>query len=221
MKINQINLFTNQLNEMISFYRDVLELNVINESAQTFTVEVGTTSLVFEQVEDSKPFYHFAMNIPENKFEEAKDWIQSKIQLNTENDSDEVFFETWNAHAIYFEDPSGNIVEFIARHNLNNAVNHRFSSDDLISISEIGVVVEKVIPFVRKLNERGIPNWKEDHEGLTPVGGEEGLFITVKEGRRFFFSQRKAVFFPLEVKVQGIGRFSFVKHDGNVTMTLK
>ncbi|WP_017186191.1 hypothetical protein [Alkalibacillus haloalkaliphilus] len=61
---------------------------------------------------------------------------------------------------------------------------HDFSSRDLINISEIGIVVDEVIPFVRKLNELGIPNWRDDREGLTPVGDENGLSITVKEGRR-------------------------------------
>ncbi|MDT8862351.1 ring-cleaving dioxygenase [Alkalihalobacillus sp. MEB130] len=219
MKFTKIELFTNKLKEMKGFYKDVLELHIISENTNDFSVKIGSTSLIFKQSQtDSEPFYHFAINIPENKMEEAKSWIQSKLDLNIEKESDEVFFKSWNAHAIYFEDPSGNILEFIARHNLKNAVEHRFSSDDFINISEIGIVVDEVIPFVRKLNELGIPNWRDDSEGLTPVGDENGLFITVKDGRRWFFSKKDAEFYPFEVTIEEIGACSFNKQGNKVSI---
>ncbi|MDV2683986.1 hypothetical protein RYX56_06320 [Alkalihalophilus lindianensis] len=111
MKFTEIKLFTDKLKEMKGFYKDVLELQISSENTNEFSVEIGSTTLVFKQSqEDSEPFYHFAINIPENKMEEAKSWIQSKIDLNIEKEADEVFFKSWNAHAIYFEDPSGNIL---------------------------------------------------------------------------------------------------------------
>ncbi|WP_223702640.1 VOC family protein [Sutcliffiella deserti] len=219
MKFTEIKLFTNKLNELKGFYKDVLELQIVNDNINDFSVEIGSTTLTFKQSQaDSEPFYHFAINIPENKMEEAKSWIQPKIDLNIEKESDEVFFESWNAHAIYFEDPSGNILEFIARHNLNNAVEHRFSSGDFLNISEIGLVVDEVIPFVRKLNELGVPNWRDDSEGLTPVGDENGLFITVKDGRRWFFSKKDAKFYPFEVTIEEMGAFSFNKQGNEVSI---
>jgi catechol-2,3-dioxygenase len=212
MNLKEIALLTNKLSEMKEFYKDILDLQIIKENTSNFTVKVGLTNLTFKQSElKSDPFYHFAINIPENKMEEAKSWIKSKVALNIEEEDDEVFFKSWNAHAIYFEDPSGNILELIARHNLKNGVEHNFSSKDLLNISEIGIAVEDVIPFVRKLNEIGIPNWRDDSEGLTPVGDENGLFITVKSGRRWFFSNKDAKFFPLQVFIDGIGAFSFKK----------
>jgi catechol 2,3-dioxygenase-like lactoylglutathione lyase family enzyme len=217
MEFTEIKLFTNKLNEMKGFYKDVLELQITSENKNDFSVQIGSTTLIFKQSEAGlEPFYHFAINIPENKMEEAKSWIQSKVTLNTEEESDEVFFKSWNAHAIFFEDPSGNILEFIARHNLKNAVEHRFSPDDFISISEIGIVVDEVIPFVRKFNELGIPNWRDDSEGLTPVGDENGLFIIVKDGRRWFFSKKDAEFYPFEVTIGGMGEFLFNKKDSKV-----
>jgi hypothetical protein len=79
-------------------------------------------------------------------------------------------------------------------------------------VSEIGVVVNEVIPFVRILNEIGLPNWKEDGEGLTPVGDERGLLIVVKKGRTWFFSNQKpAEYFPLRVSIQGIGWLTFAE----------
>ncbi|WP_183163935.1 VOC family protein [Alteribacter keqinensis] len=220
MRFKDITLFTHKLTEMKDFYKKVLELHINSEDKSHFSVQIGSTNLVFKQSEPgSEPVYHFAVNIPENKRKEAKSWIASKVELNTENDSDEVFFESWNAHAIYFEDPSGNILEFIARHNLNNAVEHRFSSGDFTCISELGIVVDDVIPFVRKLNDLGLPNWKEDNEGLTPVGDEHGLFITVKEGRRWFFTKKAAEFYPCEGTIEGMGQFSVERKDSKTFIT--
>ncbi|MBS4196391.1 ring-cleaving dioxygenase [Lederbergia citri] len=217
MNFTEITLLSNKINDMRDFYKYILMLHIIKEDSNTFTVQIGSTAVTFQESKSySNPYYHFAINIPENKMEEAKSWIKSKVTLNTEQDSDEVFFESWNSHAIYFEDPSGNIIEFIARHNLKNGVEHHFSSEDLLNISEIGIVVDEVIPFVRKLNEMGIPNWKEDSEGLTPVGDEIGLFITVKSGRRWLFSHKAAKFYPIEVSIEGVGKLSFHHNDDKV-----
>ncbi|WP_197259213.1 hypothetical protein [Paenibacillus dendritiformis] len=132
------------------------------------------------------------------------------MSLIQEDGEDEVFFTSWNAHSVYFEDPSGNIVELIARHNLSNAISHPFGSADIHGVSEVGVVANEVIPFVRALNEVGLPNWRPDNEGLTPVGDEHGLFIVVKIGREWFFSNRKrARSYPVKVLVRGIGWITF------------
>ncbi len=217
LNFTEITLLTNKINEMKDFYKNILELQILSHDSNTFTVQLGSTAVTFQDLQsDSNPFYHFAINIPENKMEEAKSWIKSKVALNTEEDSAEVFFNSWNAHAIYFEDPSENIIEFIARHNLKNGIEHNFSSDDLLNISEIGIVVDEVIPFVRNLNKIGIPNWRDDSEGLTPVGDENGLFITVKNGRRWFFSNKDAMFYPFDVSIERLGKFSFYKKNGEV-----
>ncbi|MDV2884932.1 ring-cleaving dioxygenase [Alkalihalophilus pseudofirmus] len=217
MKFTNITLLTNNLGELKQFYSEVLELPLLNEDQTSFVIQIGTSAVTFKQADTKEnPVYHFAVNIPSNTFQEAKSWLKPRVELNKENGADEVFFESWNAHALYFEDPSGNIVEFIARHELENEVDHRFSIEDLLYISEIGIVVDEVVPFVRKLNEIGIPNWKEDSEALTPAGDEHGLFITVKEGRRWFFTNKEAHFFPLEVSVEGMGRFFFRKEQGKV-----
>lgn len=100
---------------------------------------------------------------------------------------------------------------------MNNGVDYSFSSDDFLNISELGIVVDEVIPFVKTLNQMGIPNWREDSEGLTPVGDEHGLFKTVKRGRRWSFSNKDASFFPFEVSIEGMGKISLKKQDGKIS----
>jgi len=212
MIIERLELLTANLEATKSFYQDVLELQLVEDKEDAFTVQAGATRIRFEETGAyDRPSYHFALNIPENKFREAKSWIQSRVQLIQEGD-DEVFFTSWNAHSLYFEDPSGNIVEFIARHNLSNAIPRSYNSGEINGVSEIGVVVDEVIPFVRSLNEIGLPNWKEGNEGFTPVGDERGLLIVVKKGRPWFFSNQKpAEYYPLRVSIQGIGPLTFAE----------
>ncbi|UWS64423.1 hypothetical protein N2384_05495 [Bacillus paralicheniformis] len=46
--------------------------------------------------------------------------------------------------------------------------------------------------------------------GLTPVGDEHGLFIVVKTGREWYFSnQKQAECYPVKVFVSGIGWITF------------
>lgn len=207
MIFDQVTFLTDKLHLLKRFYIDILELELLEEASQQFTIRIGWTNVTFRSAgEGEAPYYHFAINIPENKFMEAKAWAIKRVVLTHEQGDDEVFFTSWNAHSIYFDDPAGNIVELIARHNLKNGIEESFTSRNFLCISEIGVVREEVIPYVRELNEMGLPNWKEDSEGLTPVGDEHGLFIVVKKDRPWFFSnQRAARPFPLEVTVRGIG----------------
>ncbi|MGV3464098.1 MAG: VOC family protein [Heyndrickxia sp.] len=171
------------------------------------TFKVGETLLSFkETTSNNMPFYHFAMNIPHNKFQQAKKWLQDLgIKLNMEDGKDEVYFETWHAESVYFEDPAGNIVELIARHHLPNEKAGDFSSEDLLNVSEIGIVRNQVLPFVHELNKTGIPCWREEDESFTPVGNEDGLIIVVKSGRRWYFSRRDAEIFPVTICIKGIG----------------
>jgi catechol-2,3-dioxygenase len=88
MKFNEISLLTNKLEELRDFYENTLELQVIKENLHEFTMKAGSTAVTFQESEgDTEPFYHFTINTPQNKMEEAKAWIQSKVPLNKEQES--------------------------------------------------------------------------------------------------------------------------------------
>lgn len=207
MILEQLILETNQIAELKHFYKYVLDLQVPEESWNSFIIKVGFTQLMFTETKhNNEPFYHFAINIPSNKFEKAKAWIKERgVELNIEDGKDEVFFQSWNANSIYFEDPAGNIVELIARHNLPNAMEGEFTSDDMLNVSEIGIAREQVLPLVRVLNEKGIPSWREEDEDFTPVGNEEGLIIVVKRARRWYFSNKNAEIYPVTLFIKEVG----------------
>ncbi|MBM6996671.1 Glyoxalase-like domain protein [compost metagenome] len=215
MKFTEMTLWSGQLQETEAFYTEILGFALIEQGLEHFTIQAGTTLLTFRLAQENvSPFYHFALNIPENKFVEAKQWLAARVPLIREQGEDEVFFTSWNAHAVYFEDPSGNIVEWIARHHLPSGISHDFTVDDIMGVSEIGIVTSEVLPLVRRLNAAGIPNWRGDDEGLTPVGDEYGLLIVVRDRREWYFSNRKAAhFYPVELSAVGIGQLKFRAQD--------
>src|ERR1044071_4210073 len=117
--------------------------------------------------------YHFAFNIPENQYHTAKNWISSRIPLLKDKTGKEDFAsESWNSDSIYFLDASGNILEFIARHNLQNATDGSFDSSQILNVSEIGLPSENVIELASRLcTEIGLSVFKQElNATFTPVG---------------------------------------------------
>src|SRR5262249_16390266 len=148
MNITELELATADLQAQRDFYAKLLELQV-NLTSSTLEVEVGATDLVFTQAPPGlEGAYHFAFNIPENHFYAAKAWISRRIPLlRDENGQDEFESQNWNSHSVYFKDGAGNVLEFIARHNLKNAINGDFDSRQILNVSEIGLPSENVLEF--------------------------------------------------------------------------
>ena len=152
MNITYLELLTKDLQAQRNFYSHVLRLPVTLSDSR-LEIKAGKTDLVFTQAEsDFDGAYHFAFNIPENQFRVAKAWISSRIPLlHDEIGKDEFESESWNSHSVYFKDMAGNVLEFIARHNLKNAVQGDFDSGQILNVSEIGLPSEDVIAFANEL----------------------------------------------------------------------
>ena len=73
------------LNAMKAFYGKTLDLRLMNERADRFTVEAGESQITFVASADTAggraPFYHFAFNIPENKILQALDWQKARTPM--------------------------------------------------------------------------------------------------------------------------------------------
>ncbi len=203
MQIKELILQTDMPAELKEFYSQTIGINIISESENSFTLQTPETEISIIYSSDfKKPFYHFAFNIPENKFSEAKEWAKQRVGLIELDGEDEFDFKSWNAHAIYFYDPAGNIVELIARHNLKNASTKIFTGESLLSISEIGCPVYDVRNFYELLRENfDIPKFSGDMKTFTAAGDDEGLFIIVPDGRKWFPDCQNAGVFPMTVKI--------------------
>jgi catechol 2,3-dioxygenase-like lactoylglutathione lyase family enzyme len=204
MIINQAVLYTHLLDEMKDFYVNSLDFPLTAASAHSFSIKVGESELTFKESSlHTKPFYHFAFNVPSNHFIEAKQWAAQRVFLNTEEEKDEVYFEAFDAHSFYFEDPAHNIVEYISRHSDCPPSSDPFSSRSLLSIGEINLTTPHVRSVGTQLMNSGIPvrNNRLLNETFNFLGSGSAFFLVGTPKRRWFFSNRDSEVHPLMVKV--------------------
>jgi catechol-2,3-dioxygenase len=203
MKIRELQLYTGSINLLTGFYSEVLGLAVSEIENGKLKIKVGATDLNFIEEKSTNPYYHFAINIPENQINEAIEWLKPKVILIESNDSPIIDFPNWNAHSVYFYDPAGNIVELIARHDLKNASDEPFSAKSFLNISEIGMPVPDVKIFNDELNEKfGEKLWSGNLESFAAIGDQNGLFIVVTTHRNWFPTDKPCNIFPLTVKIE-------------------
>jgi len=216
LRIHSVKLLTKHLEQLKKFYIYDLGVPLVEFSSDAFTLKVGNSYLMFEQTDSVEltPFYHFAFDIPENKIDESTAWLNLVgVPLNLLPDNSyQVYSKTWNATSIYFYDPAGNIVEFIARHTLENAKHTSFTGKELINISEIGLVVHDVNSIKDLLSTNHLINgYKDSKETFAAVGDEDGLFILSAYKRVWLGSEKEADIFRTEITVEGT-------HEGEFTI---
>lgn len=206
MDISDLRLRTHDLERVRGFYVDTLGMGIIDESDDMIVLDAGATRLIFQQDEDETPYqYHFAFNIPNNQFTDAKAWLSFRTELLHFEGRDEINWTSWNAKALYFRDPVGNIVELIARFNVDNDSEIPFSAQSIRRVSEIGLGVKKPDEIAELLKrELDIPLWDEGSDIFTACGDEHGLLILVKLGRAWFpTSDVQAKKAPVHMTIRG------------------
>lgn len=208
MKIKSLVLETNDRKGLAAFYEKVLELPVA-KTATELLITMGSTTIHFTQSIKQDPFYHFAITIPANKIEDAKEWLSKRVELLWIEEYKSVVadFINWNAKSVYFLDAAGNIVELIARLDLHNETAEGFSSKQLLSVSEIGLVFpkteieNKTLHLLQQFSlsyfdkQPPFPHFKA-------VGDDEGLFIVVTENRNWYPTSKPAEIFPAAIKFE-------------------
>src|SRR5262245_28285171 len=213
MKINTLNLQTSYLKTLQEFYSSVLELHVEQRGEDKIKIKIGDNELIFTETTTGEPFYHFAINIPANKIEEAKAWLSNKVKLLWMEDykNDIADFVNWHAKSVYFYDPAGNILELIARFDLDNNANEPFSSHQLLSINEVGLVFtdEGFEKEVKSLGDSySLPNF--DKQPPLPkfraMGDDYGLFVIVPEHRNWYPTDKPSEIFPMSVEFDNGGK---------------
>ena len=143
------------------------------------------------------PFYHFALLVPGDRFDAAHAWADERFEL-----VGGVFeFENWDARAVYFLDPAGNIVELIAHRGLEeNGRTGEFDGGEIVGFSELGLVGERA----ERLRTLGLLLWAgtiDDPERLAFVGEKGRTLILAEEGRGWLPTGRPAEAHPVEFKL--------------------
>ncbi|WP_397538457.1 VOC family protein [Rummeliibacillus pycnus] len=208
MKIVKVSLQISNFEQTVNFYQDILQFKMITFNTNCAAFQIGESILeLIKDHEDNAYYYHFAFNIYANLFAEAKNWLSTRLTLLKEDDMDEIDFDgKTQANACYFEDPAGNIVEFIARRTTSPISDDKeFSIDHILSISEISLTTANVRETAGKLDKIGIPirDGKELKKmSLNFIGEfEDGAFILLGPiGRRWLFSTKNAIQAPIIIQ---------------------
>jgi hypothetical protein len=85
MHILELILHTHHVADQKAFYCSTLGLPLLVEAPDSFTVQVGTTRLRFQETQQDV-LYHVALTIPRNTFHEAKGWVQKRVPLLHKDD---------------------------------------------------------------------------------------------------------------------------------------
>lgn len=203
MRFERLTLFTPDPEGQRAFYAGLLGLPVENEEPG-LTLRVGSTLLRFVPGEAGGA-YHLAFNVPEDRFPEARGWLEERLELLADETGEVAFHSrTWNADMVYFRDTDGNILEFIARHTLSARPGSGFGVGDVLGASELGLPVSDVPGIVRELQGRfGLRPYGAGSPTFTPLGDEEGLLIVVPVGRGWFPVGEPARRLPFHLRAHG------------------
>ncbi|MCG8327317.1 MAG: hypothetical protein MI974_06505 [Chitinophagales bacterium] len=222
MHLKNLHLRTHKPEELWTFYTQVLGFEGKHmDNGVAILYNIGSSHLIFSTATDgSQPYYHFAFNIPYNQYEEALNWLKERVEvLKDENGNELIEFTNWEAYAIYFFDPAGNILEFIARKDIPFHSDEPFSIQSVLSISEIGIPVNdvpKVYEEIKSVSK--IPPYKTGNATFFPTGNAEGLFILVNQSEKIWYpTQKKALSFPLYVEFEQEGTYhTMLSGEGKV-----
>lgn len=209
MKLEHIQIQTQDIQKTAAFYTTVLGLPIIEKTATSISIQAGDSVLKFVNDPEFESIYHFAFNIPNNKLDEAIQWCKDKVDLIFIKDQNVITnFENWNANAVYFYDNNRNLLEFIVRHDLNNAQTETFTSKSILNISEIGIVNENPLALGKELiaeHDLEFFSKNDNSELFAAVGDDEGLLIMVKPNRNWYPTQTPSESNKTEVKIVNNG----------------
>lgn len=213
MKISEIILFTTNIKAQKTFYNDILELGILKETLNDITFKVGSSKLTFQSQKKSNPS-HFAFNIPSNNIHEALIWLQERVSILPYEGKPIINFGNWNAEAIYFYDNDYNILEFIARKDLNVKGKDEFSPESILAISEMAIATTDIKSIYEDINAVSkIPIFDGDFVRFCALGNDEGLFILIDKIKKKWFPTNDEAF-TSDFIIKGDYNFSFV--DGKI-----
>ncbi|MGP4017807.1 hypothetical protein [Saccharopolyspora sp. 5N708] len=195
-----------------AFYGQRLGVPTAVHGDSQLELHIGHSTVQFSQTTgEGHPFYHFAFLVPGNRFEPAYSWLAARAEILPQLDSENTVFDfaSLNAHACYFHDPADNIVELIAHRGLaeSAAPSETFSADELIGVSEIGLVTPNRARAAEALDDAlGLTIWLgEPHspDGLAFLGRRAHTLILAAPGRGWLPTGRPAEVHPVRVALTG------------------
>lgn len=222
MIIQELTLFTSQLEKQKVFYHNTLGLHLIDEKDDSFKIKIGGSYLNFQYKKETTP-YHFALNIPANKGLEALSWLKARVSIQKLAGEELVDFKDWNAKSIYFYDEDKNIVELISRKNLGWFTHQSFDQKQVMSISEIGIATSSVMTIYTYLNHVfGLDIYDGSPNRFCAIGNEQGMFIVINnQVKGWIPNNDKAFSSPFMVSIKTPkGKFSFQFEKEEISLSV-
>lgn len=208
MKVDEVILYSNAINEQKQFYHAVLGLELLIDEESQVAFKIGRSILRFIY---RKRFYpsHVAFNIPFAAVEEAKSWLEQRVFILKFEGKPISEFVNWKARAIYFHDHDKNIIEFIGRKRIKAEYKPPFIISDLLSISEVALASENIETSYRTLNAmKPLPLFFGDFNSFCAAGDDEGLFILVDKNRKLWYPTMTPVY-KADFGVRGDYNFNY------------
>lgn len=219
MVFKELALFTNKFHAEKKFYSETLGFTLQENTESRFTVAIGKSKLTFVKSEESS-IYHYCFLIPCNQLEESIQWLKKRLEpVQLETGAFIQWFETWNAHSVYFYDGSGNIAEFIVRHDLKNESSSPFDINSIISVNEIGMPTNNIKQLSDQLSaEMGTEFWKGSYEYFGTHGNQEGLFLLPNfEHKKIWYpTQLPVKTSPFKARVTNNGQDFSIQYSNNM-----
>ena len=215
MHIKSLILYSNDIESQIDFFANVLDLKV-EQNNDGISVNIGASRLSFVASNDTIK-YHYCLLVPSNQFKSSVEWMANRVDLIEVSPQNYVQnFEDWNADSIYFYDGNGNLLEFIARYDLDNNVEGAFDENMILNINEIGMTSSDT----KTLNEiieakTGSEFYKGNLTRFGANGDDHGIFLLVNyaEKKTWFPTQIPTLPAPFEAIVECRNKTSIIKYS--------
>ncbi|MHB8659361.1 MAG: VOC family protein [Solirubrobacteraceae bacterium] len=212
------------LEDLHGFYGESLGLRCVVDGRDHLQVDVGPARLSFLGVDHGRPFHHFALLVSAGRFSAAADWLSDTADLLSKAGEIETIFafDSWDARACYALDPAGNVLELIA-HNCTGIADQpgRFSGDELLGISEVGLVVSHRQDAVRGLAAAGLRCWAGElgRPGrLVFIGRQANTLILSPPGRAWLPTELAAGLYGCTTVIRAGQRIQISVADGVLSL---
>jgi catechol 2,3-dioxygenase-like lactoylglutathione lyase family enzyme len=196
-----------RLETVAGFYEQTLGFAVERRPGRVVVPVGGDVLELVATDDDTDPFHHFALLVPGDRFDAARCGLGEGAVPLARDDGETVFaFDFWDARAVYFHDPAGNIVELIAHAGTaeRSGAAGDFSAAELAGLSEIGIVVDDPAAAVAALErDLGLELWSGDAEQLAFVGAKARTLILAPPGRGWLPTGRPSEPHAVTVTVTG------------------
>ena len=196
-----------RLEAVAGFYEQALGFAVERRDGRVVIPVGGDVLELVATGDGTDPFHHFALLVPGDRFDAARAWLGERTETLARDDGETVFaFDFWDARAVYFHDPAGNIVELIAHAGTaeGSGAAGDFSAAELAGLSEVGIVVDDTAAAVAALErEVGLELWSGSAAQLAFVGAKAHTLILAPPARGWLPTGRPAEAHAATVTVSG------------------